>query len=69
MTLRQLEAIERIKLLGYALEYDRAYAYDRMRVVCKKKLGEGTFSIMVRPDGTYRDARYKDWHEYRRQYA
>lgn len=55
--------------MGYAIEYDRCYAYGRMRVVLKAKLREGTFSIMVRPDGTYRDARYKDWHEYRREHA
>lgn len=61
MTLEQLHTIETFKRLGYWTEYARAENNGIIRVLMPRKWREGIMSVLVRPDGTYRDSHYTRW--------
>jgi hypothetical protein len=60
----QHAAVDSVRRLGYACEYRRMYRNGIACVDCARKLRAGTLTLLVRPDGTYRDAGYLRWNEY-----
>lgn len=61
MTNQQTDTIGRLQALGYVLEYSRHENNGIVRVNVVRRLRRGVLSLLIRPDGTYRDSRYVRW--------
>ena len=69
MTPRQLDTIERIRLRGYRVDYDRNIRGGTIRVNMPAKLQAGTLVLLVCEDGTYRSTQYPNWDAIQRKAA
>jgi hypothetical protein len=61
MTTQQIEALERLHRHGYVYEYARDENNGIIRVLCVRRWRKGIFSLLIKPDGTYRDGQYERW--------
>lgn len=61
MTPEQQAVEQMLRLRGYVCEFDRNENNGIVRVNVVRRLRRGVFSLLIRPDGTYRDSRYIRW--------
>jgi hypothetical protein len=61
MTELQIRSLEQLRRRGYVIEYSRDENNGIIRVSCVRRLRKGILDLLIRPDGTYRDAQYTRW--------